>query len=91
MTPAGPDMKMKMKEDFLHFVVLRLAACELQTTTLHKLDVSHCEDPAVKECLTQRVVKLRCRVMSDGVASHRLMVCRNSQGSLETRRVAKCG
>jgi hypothetical protein len=31
MTPAGPEMKMKMlmEEYFLHLVELRLAACEL--------------------------------------------------------------
>jgi hypothetical protein len=28
MTPAGPEMKMKLEED-LHLVALRLAACEL--------------------------------------------------------------
>jgi hypothetical protein len=34
MTPAGPEKLMLMEED-LHLVALRLAACELWTTTRH--------------------------------------------------------
>jgi hypothetical protein len=49
---------------------------------------AHCEDPVVDGCLTQRVVnKLRCRVMVLHLISS--LWSRNSQGMLETRRVAK--
>jgi hypothetical protein len=73
MTPAGPEMK--MEEDFLHLVALGPAACELQTTTRHELNVC-----SLRGCCGQWAFKSTCgeasmyRVTSDGVASHRFMV-----------------
>ena len=38
MTPDGSEMKFLMEGDF-YLVALRHAACELQTTTRHELNV----------------------------------------------------
>jgi hypothetical protein len=85
MTPDGPEMKilMLMEED-LHLVALWLAACELQTMTRRGLDVCSWRGICSQNgYLTQRVVKLRCRVMSDGVMSS--FFGRNSQGFCSKR------
>jgi hypothetical protein len=63
VTPDGPEMKMLilMEENLHHLVDLRLAACELQATTHHELNVYSLRScAAVNECLTQCAVKLRC-------------------------------
>jgi hypothetical protein len=90
--PAGPEMKMKMKilmlmEEDLHFLELQLAACELQTTTRHELDVCSLRGSCSQGISNSAwVVKLRFRVISDGDAS-----CISSflVSMLETRRVSK--
>jgi hypothetical protein len=90
MTPARPEMLMLMlMEEDLHLLKLRLAACELQTTTRHELNVCSLQG----FCITQRVVKLRCREMVLHLMSYRFMVsqlatrkdCSNEKG------FAKCG
>jgi hypothetical protein len=87
MTPAGPEMKMKLlMEEDLHLVELRLAACELWTTTCHELDVC-----SLLGSCSLRISNSTCgeaSMQSVGVASHPIVMV--SQGLLETRRVAKC-